>query len=267
MMRFSFMSFSCPEANLVEMLEYARKYGYDGVEPRSQAQHNHGIELDASNKKREEIKRTFEDSGIECACLATSLRYCFVSPVKRKESIETTKAFIDLAVAIGTKRIRVFGGIPDNEISVNDAVKIVGECLGTVAEYAEKNKIFLCLETHDFFSRADIAAQAVKIADSPYIRINWDIMHPYTKGMAIKEAFDCVKDLVEHCHIHDGVYDAERNVKLTLMGEGEIPYKEALNLLEQMNYQGYLSGEYIKAWEPDVVLPHDIKIMKTYLSR
>ncbi|MCM8822753.1 MAG: sugar phosphate isomerase/epimerase [Candidatus Omnitrophica bacterium] len=266
-MNFSFMSFSCPEADLPKMLEYAKKYGYNGVEPRSQAQHNHGIELEASPKKRNEIKRIFEDSGIECACLATSLRYCFTDPTKRKEAIETTKAFIDLALDIGTKRIRVFGGIPDKEMSVEDAIKIVGECLGIAGEYAEKNKIFLCLETHDFFSRADVVSQTVKIADNPYVRINWDIMHPYTKGMEIKEAFDCVKDFVEHCHIHDGVYDAERNVKLVLMGEGEIPYKEALTLLEQINYQGYLSGEYIKAWEPDVVLPHDIKVLKTYLSR
>ncbi len=63
------------------------------------------------------------------------------------------------------------------------------------------------------------------------------------------------------------MYDADRNVKLALMGDGEIPYKEAVLLLEDMEYQGYLSGEYIKAWEPDIVLPHDIKVLKSYLQR
>ncbi|MCM8805380.1 MAG: sugar phosphate isomerase/epimerase [Candidatus Omnitrophica bacterium] len=264
-MKFSFMSFSCPQASLSEFLDYARKYGYDGVEPRAQAQHNHGIEIETGKEKRKEIKRIFEDSGIECACIATSLRYCFTDEKKRKESIQLTRAFIDLAADIGVKRIRVFGGVPDKEISVEDATKIVGECLGLVGEYAEKNRVFLCLETHDFFSRADVAVAAVKIANNPHVRINWDIMHPFTKNMTIKEAFDLVKDYVEHCHIHDGIYDENRNVKLTLMGEGEIPYKTAVKLLKDLNYHGYLSGEYINAWEPDIVLPHDIKVLKSYL--
>ncbi|MGB9642660.1 MAG: sugar phosphate isomerase/epimerase family protein [Candidatus Ratteibacteria bacterium] len=264
-MKFAFMSFSCPEADLYKMLKYAREYGYDGVEPRAQAQHRHGIEIEAGKEKRKEIRKIFDESGIECSCLATSIKYCFTDAQKRKESLEMTKAFIDLACDIGAKRIRVFGGVPDKEISVDEAIKIVGECLGIVAEYAEKNRVFVCLETHDFFSRADVAAKAVKIAGSPNIKINWDIMHPYTKGMTIKEAFDWVKEFVEHCHIHDGIYDEQRNVTLALMGEGEIPYKTALRLLQEINYQGFLSGEYIEAWEPDVVLPHDIRVLKNYL--
>ncbi|MCX7704760.1 MAG: sugar phosphate isomerase/epimerase [bacterium] len=266
-MKFSFMSFSCPESTLIEMLEYAKKYGYDGVEPRAQAQHKHGIELETSSKKRKEIKKIFQDSGIECACIATSIRYCFVDREKRKNALETTRSFIDLAVEIGTTRIRVFGGVPDIDIPEEDAVKIVGECLALASEYAEKNRIMLCLETHDFFSRADTAMRAVKIADSSCVKINWDIMHPFTQGMSIKEAFDHVKNFVEHCHVHDGVYDEKRNVKLALMGQGEIPYREAIRLLEEMNYQGYLSGEYIQAWSPDVVLPHEIKTLKSYLYR
>ncbi len=126
-MKFSFMSFSCPESTLEQMLEYAKKYGYDGVEPRVQAQHKHGIELETSTKKRKEIRRTFKDSGVECACIATSLRYCFTDAGKRKEMLETTRMFVDLAVEIGTKRIRVFGGNPDKEIEIDEAIKIVGE--------------------------------------------------------------------------------------------------------------------------------------------
>ena len=265
-MKFSFMSFSCPECTLVEMLDYAKKYGYDGIEPRAQAQHKHGIELETSGRARKEIKNIIEDSGIECACIATSIRYCFTDAQKRKEAIETTREFIDLAGDIGASRIRVFGGVPDKEIEINQAIEIVGESLAIVSEYAEKNRIFLCLETHDFFSRADVVEKTVRIADSPFVRINWDIMHPYTKGMTIEEAFECVKDFVEHCHIHDGIYDENRNPKLALMGQGEIPYSVAVRLLKELNYQGYLSGEYIKAWEPEVVLPHDISVLRSYLS-
>ncbi len=264
-MKFAFMSFTTPEATLQEMLDIAKKYGYDGIEPRAQAKHKHGIELDASTEERKEIKKRFETSGIECACLATSIRYCNTDEEKRAEEIALTKRFIDLAVDIGCSRLRVFGGMPDRVISVDEAIKIVGESLSKLKSYAEKNRVYICLETHDFFSRADVAAPAVKMADSSYVRINWDIMHPFTKLMTIEEAFAEVKNIIGHCHVHDGTYDKARAPKLSLMGEGEIPYNVAVRLLKNYGYTGYLSGEYINAWSPEVVLPHDIEVLKSYL--
>ncbi|MCM8769880.1 MAG: sugar phosphate isomerase/epimerase [Candidatus Omnitrophica bacterium] len=212
------------------------------------------------------MKNLFSTSGIECACLATSIRYCLVDKVARGEMIETTRRFLVLAHDIGCQRIRVFGGKPDREIERETAIAIVGEALSILAPEAEAAKVQICLETHDFFSRADMAAAAVRKANSLFIRINWDIMHPFTQGMSIQKAFNEVKDLVAHCHIHDGTYDAERKPTLALMGEGEIPYAEAVQLLASINYPGYLSGEYIRMWPPEVVLPHDIRVLKSYLG-
>ncbi len=264
-MKFAFMSFTTPEASLQEMLDIAKKYGYDGVELRSQLQHKHGVELETGNSERKEIRKTFKNSGIECACIATSVRYCFTEKERRLEHIALTKQFIDLAADIGCSRIRVSGGVPDRIIPFEEATKIAGEALSELKRHAEKNKVYVCLETHDFFARADIAAATVKMAKSPYIRINWDIMHPFTKLMTIEEAFKELKDLVAHCHVHDGTYDKTRTPKLALMGEGEIPYNIALRLLKKHGYTGYLSGEYINAWPPEVVLPHDIEVLKSYI--
>ncbi|HNS32672.1 MAG TPA: sugar phosphate isomerase/epimerase family protein [bacterium] len=264
-MKFAFMSFTCPDATLQEMFDMAKKYGYEGIEPRAQAEHRHGVEITAGSAKRKEIRKMFENSGVECACIATSLKYCFTDKAKRQEYIDTTRQFIDLAHDIGCKRLRVFGGNPDKEITAAEGIEIVGEALQGIKKDAEEKQVYVCLETHDFFSRADVAAPAVRIAESPYIRINWDIMHPYTRNMTIEEAFAEVKDLVAHCHIHDGTYDKDRRPKLALMGQGEIPYNIAVRLLQNMGYEGYLSGEYISAWPPDVVLPNDIDALRSYL--
>ena len=43
-MRYSFMSFSTPQLKLKEMLALANKLGYDGIEPRLDANHAHGNE-------------------------------------------------------------------------------------------------------------------------------------------------------------------------------------------------------------------------------
>ena len=43
-------------------------------------------------------------------------------------------------------------------------------------------------------------------------------------------------------------------LKPCLFGEGEIPWKEIINLLKQNNYNKYISIEYEKRWHPEVLL-------------
>lgn len=265
-MKLSYMSFSCPEATLEEFVGYAQKHGYEGVEPRAEAKHNHGVEVDASAEKRAEIREFFEDSGIDCGCVATSRKYAIADRAELAESIETTKKLIDLAADVGSTRIRVFGGVPPEGMDMDEAIKVVGESLGQVGPRAVERGITVCLETHDAFSKATDCAAAIRIANSPCIAANWDIMHPYTKGMTIDEAHEALKGKICHCHIHDGTYDENRKPTLAKMGEGEIPYRRAIELLEQDGYEGYLSGEWIGAWHPDEILPHDGEILRSYMS-
>ena len=266
-MKLSFMSFSCPEASLEEFLGYATKHGYEGVEPRAEAGHNHGVEIEAGKEKREEIRKMFEDTGVAVACLATSRKYAMAEESEREESIELTKQLIDLAVDIGGGKLRVFGGVPPEGMSMGDAINAVGESLAKIGPYAEERGVSVCLETHDAFSKATDCAAAIKIAESPGIAANWDIMHPFTQWMTIDEAYDALKGYVCHCHIHDGKYQDDRKVKeLAKMGEGDIPYPRAIELLMQDGYDGYLSGEWIKAWPPDEILPHDAEVLRGYIS-
>ena len=68
-MKFSFMSFSCPELNLDEMIAAAKKYGYNGIEPRISSNHKHKIEFDSSQSFRSEFKEKSKESGIAFSCI------------------------------------------------------------------------------------------------------------------------------------------------------------------------------------------------------
>lgn len=87
-MKYSFMSFSCPELSLDEMIALAKKYGYDGIEPRISENHKHGIELDSSKSFRKECKLKSQESGISICCIATSCRYA--APATNKEQVNDT---------------------------------------------------------------------------------------------------------------------------------------------------------------------------------
>ena len=57
-MKYAFMTFSCPDLTLPEVIELARKTGYDGIEPRIVSDHAHGIEVDIDDAARADIRKT-----------------------------------------------------------------------------------------------------------------------------------------------------------------------------------------------------------------
>ena len=44
-MKYAFMTFSCPELDLDGVLDLAGRMGYDGIEPRLDSKHAHGVEV------------------------------------------------------------------------------------------------------------------------------------------------------------------------------------------------------------------------------
>lgn len=269
-MKISFMTFVAPEWSLEEHLTAAIRYGYDAIEPRCEANQKHGIELETTKKQRKEIADQFESCGVALTTIATSRRYALATDHERQETIDLTKQYCDLCADLGAQNIRVFGGMTPEGMEFAEAKKVVAESLHECGEYAKKRGVYLCLETHDAYCHSADVLEVVRNADSAGVAINWDIMHPYRWGESMETAFNNVKDHVRHCHIHDGVRPAEGGLgqgwPIALMGEGDIPHDEAIKLLATIDYQGSLSGEWIKCFEPEVILPHDAQVLREYIA-
>ena len=90
-MKYSFMSFSCPEANLEEFLSLAKRFGYDAVEPRAGTGHKHGIELEADADARKAIGEQAARSGIALCCIAVSCG--LANPQTADEQVERTHRY------------------------------------------------------------------------------------------------------------------------------------------------------------------------------
>ncbi|HJN18168.1 MAG TPA: sugar phosphate isomerase/epimerase family protein [Armatimonadota bacterium] len=267
-MKLSFMTWACPDWDINQIITGAIRYGYDGVEPRVEAKQKHGIDLELKKKDRKEIRQQFEDCGLDISCLATSRTYSSADASERAESVELTKKYVDLAADMGCPTIRVFGGGLPEGVERPDAHKYVAECLRECGEHAKSRKVFVCLETHDSFSRAEHCVETVKLADHPNVQIVWDFMHPFRAGNSHAEAFELVKPYVKHCHVHDGSLPEGPSgpVSLALMGDGDIPHDEPVKLLASIDFEGHLSGEWISFLPADEVLPHDARMLRMYIE-
>lgn len=260
-MKYAFMSFSAPELSMDELLGTARRYGYDGIEPRIDSGHAHGVEVDASPADRAEIRRKADESGVAICCVATSCKYA--DPATADREVEKTLRCIDLAADVGSPRIRVFGGQIPEGVTREQARGSLVRSLSSVAFRAEERGVTVCLETHDHWCDPADVAEVMRLLDDDSIAVNWDIMHPVRHGHTMDEAFEALSPWIRHVHFHDGV-TTDGKLNLAPIGTGEIDHRRAVELLRAAGYDGYLSGEWIR-WEPyEIHLPRELAIIKGY---
>lgn len=260
-MKYSFMSFSCPQLTLGELLATAKRFGYDGVEPRIDSQHKHGVETVASAAQRKEIKKQAAADGVTFACIATSC--VFANPEITKQNIDYTLKCIDLAADVGAGRIRVFGGSLAKDQNREDAIRIVADALRAVADHAKGRGVTVCMETHDSWCLPEDVAVVMQRVNHPAIAVNWDIMHPVRVcKVTMDQAFETLKPWIRHLHVHDGTLGS---TQLVPIGNGGIDHRRAIELLLTIPYEGYLSGEWINWSDPyEVHLPRELATMKSY---
>jgi sugar phosphate isomerase/epimerase len=227
---------------LAETLSLAKCTGYDGIEPRVARNHAHGIELEASARQRGEIRRQAEDSGVSICCLALSTKFSL--PEDADDAVEECLEYVKLAHEIGCSRLRVFGGVFPAETSREQAIDTMASSLSRVAGLAQSAQVHICVETHDAWTHPDHVAAVMRQVNHPSIAVNWDIMHPFrTSRVPMREAFETLRPWIRHVHTHDGTLADPLVLKPA--GEGEIDVATALHCLKEMEYTGFVSGEWI----------------------
>ena len=125
----------------------------------------------------------------------------------------------------------------------------------------------VCLETHDDWTHPAHVAALMQRANHPNIAVNWDIMHPVRQSnVTMDEAYAALKPWIRHVHFHDGV-TVDGQLKLAPIGQGDTDHRRAVQLLQDVGYDGFLSGEWID-WEPYAThLPRELATMKDYEKR
>lgn len=261
-MRYSFMSFSMPDATLDQLLSAARQYGYDGIELRIGAKHGHGVEPEIDARQRAAVRQSFSDQGVEAACVATSCR--FADPATVDNECASARAAIALAADIGSSRLRVFGGALPDGVERDAAIRGVATALASIADYAGAHGVRVCLETHDAWTSPEHVAEVMRAVEHPAIGVTWDVWHPARiNGIALDDAYRVLAPWIGHVHFHDGMLRPDM-LDHRAMGTGQLDHRRILRLLNDGGYDGFLSGEWI-GWEPgEVHLPREIDAMRGY---
>ena len=267
MTRLAFSTLACPGWTLPEVINAARRYGYDGVELR--LIDGEVIDPAMPAAERERVGRLFAEAGLPIVCVGTSIRLAEAADPAAAEA--ALRGSIALAHAWRAPLVRVFGGGRPPEKPAEGVIAAVAAALSRIAPDAERLGVAVALETHDAFSSAAAVAAVLRRVPSPAVGALWDLHHPFRMGEGPERVMDLLGGRVLHVHVKDARRGGN-GWRLVLLGEGEVPVARSLEVLRARGYRGWLTVEWEKKWHPDiadpaVALPQHIACLRAWLPR
>lgn len=267
----SFSTLGCPRWSFTQIVNSAVELGYDGIEIR-------GIQKDMDITKCPEFNssesiaatiKILQDKRLKICCLGASTNLHYADAEKRKSNLDEAKSLIDLAQKLNCPYIRVFPDKLPKDQDRNVTIELIISGLKELGNYAKGKNVSVLMETHGDVVKADDLLYIMKNAAGPHVGLIWDISNMWT---ITKEppslVYGKLSKYIKHTHFRDAksVNGVETTV---LLGQGEVPLKEAARLLEADNFQGYYSFEWEKRWmpkveDPEIAFPQYIKEIKTY---
>jgi sugar phosphate isomerase/epimerase len=261
-MRLAFSTLGCPEWSLGRVVDAALEYGYEGIELR--ILEGELVSPAIPDRERRRVRATLERASLPICCLDTSFE--IANP---GEDLDDALGSLELAADLGAPMIRLFGGAPADE-PFEATARRVGGRLAVLAERGRAAGVVVALETHDSFAGG--AATAAVLRDAPEdVGIVWDTLNSFVTGEPPEVSLAHVAERLVHVHVKDGGRspDAETNA---LYGDGAVPLDRIVRLLSERGYDGWLSVEWEKRWqpaiaEPEVALPRYAERLRVALVR
>jgi len=255
-LRLAFSSLGCPSYSVEQIVESATAFGYRGVSLRTVRGESMLPSLDEFSPRT--IGKTaslFAKAGVEVVCVSSGVRFTSPEAGERDKQLAIAGQYLDIASALGSKYVRVFGGpYPPDADRKSTTAHIVEGFRGACA-LAEAKGLSIILETHDSFSRGDSALALLRAVDRENLVVVWDILHSLRFGESFTETWAHIGPYIRHVHIKDSLIFGPEGFDIKLLGRGTIPIREALLLLLEKGYEGLLEFEWEKGWHPEVEGP------------
>ncbi|MBZ6142260.1 sugar phosphate isomerase/epimerase [Streptomyces olivaceus] len=237
----AFSTLGCPCSDLDEVISLARSGPCDGVELR--CSEGQLLYPQMSDAEADTVAARLARAGLEPVCLASYVQVA----ADRPGVAEELAGHLRLAARLGAPAVRVFGGGAERPEGRRErAVRRLAEA----APLAARSGVALLLETHDEFLTGAAVAGVLAAVGSPAVGAVWDAVNPWRAGEPPALTAAVLGPWVRHVQLKDVASPAD--LRPVLPGEGVLPLADVLAELRRLEYRGWVSLEWERAWYPDV---------------
>lgn len=249
--RLCFSTLGCPDLSLSQAAKLGAEYGFGLLELRCLQ----GLIIEPEHFQKVlpdpmAVRSSLEKSNQSVRILSTSIRV-FAPP---EDAIATLEKFARWGDDLGATHLRLFDGGKVGESPTPEqwtaATRLVEQW--QVLRDQKGFKIRLGIETHWAVTSAATASEFVQ--RFPNVSIIWDTHHTWKAGETLGEFWQAADNSIVHLHVKDSKTNplATKGWSSCPPGEGEFPWMNLTEILDDAGYQGAISLEWEKYWEPSL---------------
>lgn len=269
-MKIAFSTLGCPDFSWTDIYSMAKDLGFDGIEIRGLGNEIYAVKAQPFTESQlPQTVRELSKLRLEIPCLSSGC--CLKFSEKTESNCSEIKEYITLASKLGTPYIRVLADLepqPNGEIDDQKVINAINDLI----PYAEEKGVTLLIETNGVYSDTDRLRKLLDHIASDAVAALWDIHHPYrfageTPGKTVQNLGAYIK----YVHVKDSIIE-NGTIKYRMMGEGNLPIDDFMFALRSINYEGYISLEWVKRWASDledagIVFPQFANFMTRYTEK
>nr|MCR5608546.1 AMP-binding protein [Lachnospiraceae bacterium] len=206
--------------------------------------------------------------GIEIPCIDITCN--IADKDKFDENIALIEENIETASTLNCPFIRLRAGVSSTDKDIDDNVVI--SLIEKLYKKAENNNVSILIETVGPYSDTKRLRDVLKTFARDSVAALWDFHHTYRYGNEkTEESVQNLGAFIKHVHLKDSEVN-DGKIEYCLTGEGTLPIDEMINGLRSINYEGYVSMEWMPGWmeeisDAGIVFPHFVNYMGQYKTK
>lgn len=250
--RLGFSTLGTPGASADEVVDLARRGGFEAVEVR--IGDDESIGLDSGVDARARWRATLHAAGLRILSVNGYFRTSATESVLPQQ----LEALIGLAGDLGAGGVRLFvGDESDAAQPLSPGEVRSAQLLQSAAPLADRAGVDLLLETHDSHPTAERMLRILDALESPVsqrrVRVIWDTAHSWCAGEAFDTTRDALADRVAWVQVKDVRSRADPTP--VALGTGEFPIGELCTALSD---DTLLVLEWERRWHPELPPLEDV---------
>lgn len=250
-MKISFTTMGTPELTLTQQVTAAREYGFSGIDFRMKRNGQGEIPEELTVPEAEMIRETVGD-------LAIPGLLCYNETLSAGEDAMEASILrcLRLAKLLDCPLIRIFTGKADGA----QALEQLSAVLTRVLEQ-DGSTVRIGIQNHAGTSLN--LSQSLRVCEAVNSHRLGVILSPDHCFMTGEDLWELLPKLSKHV-FELYVADVDVSNRLTLIGEGVVPFAEILRKLRECGFDGYVTLKWEKCWHPE--LPSYPEAFRSFLN-